>query len=301
MPLNTICLTVLTLLKITLFPLGGFLIVAKDFDGPDVESEELRERMRFRRRKMVTKMVLFLKRLLSLRRNLDKVDTYGDFETGGGCPEKQAISFQDVCTVVPSLECHTTQVETADDRECTERKAPTATSSTPTIDPDDNNHLGRLGLPQITQGSLSHSSLHQSRSHLKRFLAELLKPLPIVIVFAIVISLVNPLKALFLPPSTNFQPRFRPVAPDGQPPLAFVLDTATFVGAASVPIGLVCLGSALARLRWHTGETFPRGAIASLALVRMIITPILGVAVTRFFVHVGFVDREDKVLQFVCM
>lgn len=289
-------------MKITLFPLGGFLIVAKDFDGPDVESEELRERMRLRRRKMVTEIVLFLKRFLLLRRISDKVDTFGDFETGGGCPEKQTVCFQDVCTVVPSLECHTTQVETADDREYTERKAPTATSSAPTIDPDDNNHLGRLGLPQAsTQESLSHNSLHQSQSHLKRFLSELLKPLPIVIVFAIVISLVNPLKALFLPPSANFQPRFRPVAPDGQPPLAFVLDTVTFVGAASVPIGLVCLGSALARLRWDTGETFPRGAIASLALVRMILTPILGVAVTRFFVHVGFVDREDKVLQFVCM
>ncbi len=292
----------LTLLKVTLFPLGGFLIVAKDFDGPDVESEELRERMRLRRRKMVSETVLFLRRLLLLGRNLDKVE-FGDAETGGGCPEKETISFKDVCIVAPSLEHHTTHVKTADSRESTERKSFTATSPTPTIDPDDNDHLGRLGLPEITQGPVSDSSLRQSQSHLKRFLAELLKPAPIVIVFAIVTALVNPLKALFLPPSANFQPRFRPVAPDGQPPLAFVLDTTTFVGAASVPIGLVCLGSALARLRVGSdaGKAFPRGAIAALALVRMIITPILGVAVTRFFARAGFVDREDKVLLFVCM
>jgi predicted permease len=283
-------------MKVTLFPLGGFLIVAKDFQGPDVESEELRESMRLRRRKMVTETVLFLRRLLSCCRNSDAV---GDFEPGGGWPEKQTISFQE--HVSPGLECHTTRVETADSRECTERKAATATSFTPTIDPGGNNHLEHLGLTQMMQGSSSQGLLHQSQSHLKRFLVELLKPMPIVIVLAIVIALVNPLKALFLPPSANFQPRFRPVAPDGQPPLAFVLDTATFVGAASVPIGLVCLGSALARLRSDTGEALPRGAIASLALVRMIIMPIFGVAVTRSFVNAGFVDREDKVLQFVCM
>jgi predicted permease len=288
---------VLTLIKVTLFPLGGFLIVAKDFDGPDVESEELRRRMRLRRGKMVAETVLLLRRKKS-----DKIDAFGDAETGG-CPDKDTISFNDVCTVAPSLERRTTQAETADRRESTEQKASTTTSPTPTIDPDDNNHLECLGLPEITQGPVTHSFLRQSRSHLKRFLAELLKPAPIVIVFAIVIALVNPLKSLFLPPSANFQPRFRPVAPDGQPPLAFVFDTATFVGAASVPIGLVCLGSALARLRVGSdaGGAFPRGAIAALALVRMIITPVFGIAVTRFFARVGFVDREDKVLQFVCM
>ena len=262
--LNTTSLAVLNQIQISLFPLGGFLIVAKDFDGPDVASEEVRERMRLRRRKLVTEMVPSAKRLLSLRQNSDRIDTSGDLET-------------------------------ADSRECTDRKASTTESSTPTVDPDIDSHFRRLDLPQITPGS---NQLHQSHSHWKRFLAELLKPIPIVILIAIVIALVNPLKALFLPPSINFQPRFRPVAPDGQPPLAFLLDTATFIGAASVPIGLVCVGSALARLRMNA---FPRGAIVSLTLVRLVITPIFGVGVTRFFTHVGFVDREDKVLQFVCM
>ena len=134
-----------------------------------------------------------------------------------------------------------------------------------------------------------------------QILKELLKPCPIVIVFAIVIALVDPLKALFLPPSSSFNPRFRPIAPDGQPPLAFVLDTATFVGAACVPIGLICLGSALACLRMRSGEPFPRGAIASLALAKMVVTPLIGVGIIRWFAHAGFVHRDDKVLQFVCM
>jgi predicted permease len=91
------------------------------------------------------------------------------------------------------------------------------------------------------------------------------------------------------------------VAPDGQPPLAFVIDTANFVGAACVPIGLICLGSALACLRVRAGEAFPRGAIAALALAKMVVTPFLGIGITRWFAHVGFVHRDDKVLQFVCM
>ena len=300
MTLNTISLVVLNQLQISLFPLGGFLIVAKDFDGPDVESEEVRERIRLRRRKLVTAMVLSFRRLLSLRPNSDKIDTSGDFETRCICLETHTISFQDegVRTIAPSLDRHTThtiQVETSDSRECTERKTSTTKSSTPTVDPDVNTHSRHLDLPQITPGS---SQLCQSQSHWKRFLAELLKPIPIVIVIAVVIALVNPLKALFLPPSASFQPRFRPVAPDGQPPLAFLLDTATFIGAASVPLGLVCVGSALARLRL---DTFPRGAIVSMTLVRLVITPIFGIAVTRLFTHIGFVDREDKVLQFICM
>jgi len=138
-------------------------------------------------------------------------------------------------------------------------------------------------------------------SRLRRLLTELLKPTLIVIVVSVVIALIDPLKAFFLPPSGSFQPRFRSVAPDGQPPLAFVLDTADFVGAASVPIGLICLGSALACLCLHPGETFPHGAITALALARMVVTPLLGVGITRWFTHPGFVDRDDKVLQYVCM
>ncbi|KAH9963618.1 hypothetical protein BC827DRAFT_1266388 [Russula dissimulans] len=51
----------------------------------------------------------------------------------------------------------------------------------------------------------------------------------------------------------------------------------------------------------RSGEPFPWGAITALALAKMVITPILGVALTRLFARAGFVDQEDKVLQFVCI
>jgi hypothetical protein len=52
----------------------------------------------------------------------------------------------------------------------------------------------------------------------------------------------------------------------------------------------------------RSGETFPRGAITPLALAKMVVTPLLGVGITRSMAaRAGFVDRDDKVLRFVCM
>jgi len=190
--------------------------------------------------------------------------------------------------------------ETVGQNESIDQKTLTGIAATPTsiIVREGSIHLSPASSPELLQRPSRCDRLVPRSTH---FLKELFKPSPIVIVFAIVIALVEPLKALFLPPSSSFKPRFRPVAPDGQPPLAFVLDTATFVGAACVPIGLICLGSALACLRMRSGEPFPRGAIASLALAKMVVTPLIGVGITRWFAHAGFVDRDDKVLQFVCM
>ncbi|KAH9990764.1 auxin efflux carrier [Russula vinacea] len=258
--------TLILVFFITLFPLGGFLIIAKDFEGPDVDSEKIREKMRLRRRRMVTNAVLSLRRLS----RLDDIE------------RKDAISFD----------------ETVGRNDSIDQKTLTGTATTPTS----SIHITpTASSPELLLQHSNHHSSHLPSRSRHFFLKELLKPSPIVTVIAIVIALVDPLKALFLPPSPTFQPRFRPVAPDGQPPLAFVLDTANFVGAACVPVGLICLGSALACLRVCSGEAFPRGAIAALALAKMVVTPLVGIGITRWFTHVGFVHRDDKVLQFVCI
>jgi auxin efflux carrier family protein len=273
-------------LKITLFPLGGFLIIAKDFEGPDVASEKLRERMCLRRREMVTNATLSLSRLMGL---FPRHDETCDVEVGDNFERKETVS----CS---STVCQNENIEQ-------ETLTGKAITPTPIFLREGSTHLMPTSSPELLRRDTNRCS--SCRNHLvsrsRHFLKELLKPLPIVIVFAIVIALVDPLRALFLPPPSSFQPRFRAAAPDGQPPLAFVFDTATFVGAACVPIGLICLGSALACLRVRTGEPFPRGATASLALAKMVVTPLIGVGITRWFVHIGFVHRDDKVLQFVCM
>ena len=264
-------------LKITLFPLGGFLLIAKDFEGPDVDSEELRERMHLRRRRLAAMATCLLGRFSRFFRHSEQAC---DTESGSDFQEKDTISHN----------------ESMGSKSIISQKTLTSTPPSPTSDKNMD------FTPLETHGhSADRRPSYRLYSRLRHFLTELLKPIPIVIFLSLVIALVDPLKALFLPPSDSFQPRFRPAAPDGQPPLAFVLDTASFVGAASVPIGLICLGSALACLRLRSGKTFPQGAITALALARMVVTPLLGVGITRWFARAGFVDRDDKVLQFVCM
>ncbi|KAL0959186.1 hypothetical protein HGRIS_014466 [Hohenbuehelia grisea] len=131
------------------------------------------------------------------------------------------------------------------------------------------------------------------------FVRSLCAPASLAILIAFPIAVVPKLKALFVDvPGANLPP-----APDGQPPLAFVIDTAAFIGGASVPLGLICLGSALARLKIprHQWSTLPLGAISWLAIGKLVLMPVLGVLIVHGLVDAGMIRREDKVLQFVCM
>jgi predicted permease len=119
------------------------------------------------------------------------------------------------------------------------------------------------------------------------------------ILLSFIIALIPELKALFVEvPGTHIHP-----GPDGDPPLAFIIDAASFIGAASVPMGLICLGSALARLSIPRGawSNLPVGSILGLAIGKMIICPVLGVLICKGLVNINIISREDKVLQFVCM
>jgi predicted permease len=311
-------------LKITLFPLGGFLIVAKDFEGPDVPSEKLRERMYLRRRRMVTNATLILRRLLRLSQHPNTREK-GDVEEGDDF-EKKAVPFNGSAgedegldqntlpgiTISPAPAIVVSSNKTAGLEEGFDQNTVTGTTITSTsiigLNNDGSYYSTLTATPLIidppqqpTDHHSSHRHHHDFLSRSWRFLKQLLKPCTVVIILSFVVSLVDPLKALFIPPSSNFQPHFQPTAPDGQPPLAFIFDTATFIGGACIPLGLICLGSALTCLSLRSREPFPKGAIASLALGKMVVIPIIGVAITRAFAHVGFVHRDDKVLQFVCM
>lgn len=72
-----------------------------------------------------------------------------------------------------------------------------------------------------------------ARAAWTRFL-DFASPPSVALLVALVIALINPLKALFV--RTGYP---MPDAPDGSPPLAVLLETASFVGNASVPTGLL--------------------------------------------------------------
>ena len=265
--------------------MGGFLLVAKDFEGPDVPSEELRERMYLRRRRIVKNVVVLLRRFL--RRSQHPIASEkGDDEERGELEKEDNVSSNGSAGKCEDLDQNPTSGTTI---------TPTLTICLPMATPP------TIELPEQPTDHHSHRHHHDLLSRSRRFLKQLLMPCMVVIALSFVISLVDPLKALFIPPSSNFQPHFRPTAPDGQPPLAFLSDTATFVGGACLPLGLTCLGRAFASLSLRSGESFPKGAVASFVLGKMIIMPIIGIAITKGFAHVGFVNRDDKVLQLVCL
>jgi auxin efflux carrier family protein len=140
------------------------------------------------------------------------------------------------------------------------------------------------------------------RPYLRTFLHGVLTPASSSILVSLLLSLVPALKALFVASPTG--PHLHP-APDGLPPLSVLLDAAAFVGAASVPLGLICLGGALARLevpRGREGWTrMPSGAIVSLAVAKEGVMPVLGVIIVQGLTRAGVIGADEKVLRFVCM
>ena len=150
---------------------------------------------------------------------------------------------------------------------------------------------------------INHEIHHPKLVHVfNALLHVVLTPPSFSIILSLIIAFIYPLKYLFVPVQSSTSVHIRP-APDGGPPLAVILDTAGLVGAASVPLGLISLGAALARLTIQRNQwrNLPLGAISALAMAKMIVMPLLGVGIVRGFVKVGLISKEDRVLQFVCL
>lgn len=74
-----------------------------------------------------------------------------------------------------------------------------------------------------------------------------LTPPTISLVVSIIIGVVPVLRDLFVPAESP-EKHFSATAPDGNPPLSTIYDAASFVGAASVPLGLIVLGASIATI-----------------------------------------------------
>ncbi|KAJ7770739.1 auxin efflux carrier transmembrane protein [Mycena metata] len=289
---------------ITFFPMGGNRLVGLDYVGPDVEPDEVQEAIR-RRRKVIffewpRRAVGFLRNRTSARLNSDEKTVPGE-ETVLDVEKPQRpplapkhVSFhQDTGSpaVTEPLEgwrsgltspaLTATAIDTMDALNVVD--GPSATPILPTA---------AARSPWMKRRSSIYANL-------RTFLRNLFLPGSVSILISFLIALVPQLKALFVEvDGTYIHP-----APDGGPPLAFILDAATFIGAASVPMGLVCLGSALARLSIPRGEwrSLPRGAILGFAVCKILISPVLGVLICKGLVNINVISQEDKVLQFVCI
>ncbi|QRW05844.1 auxin efflux carrier transmembrane protein [Ceratobasidium sp. AG-Ba] len=116
------------------------------------------------------------------------------------------------------------------------------------------------------------SRLKRALYSIKSFAVTLASPPTIAMAADFVVALVPQLKALFIAPTTGSNV-YVSSAPDGLPLLNFVIDTANFIGGGSIPLGLVCLGSALARLQVPKPiGSAPLGAIMSFSILKYLVS-----------------------------
>ncbi|CAM9016788.1 unnamed protein product [Wickerhamomyces anomalus] len=128
------------------------------------------------------------------------------------------------------------------------------------------------------------------------FLKNCLRPCASSLIASLTIAFIPWVKALFVKTTV-----YMPNAPDELPPLNFIMDYTSYVGAASVPFALILLGGSIARLK--LGSLYPGFWRASLLLVvlRLCVMPILGVLWVNRLVSSGWIDKEDHMLMFVIM
>jgi auxin efflux carrier family protein len=316
----------------TLFPTGGYTLIAKDFEGPDKGDEEVRDALRERHKNLFIRLKrTFASFMLTPQRSREAKDvekSAADVQVEEPpVANTKTAQVSEVGEVRPRHQLKHVAVEPSSDlqhihgirnmiyeRQEANEDAPSSPNSTygaDALSPTDTvispteKYFDKDCLDKLTEESKISPDQAAVCSYSTTFTSKMLKimrtfrtPPTISIFSALIISLIRPLKGLFVPLDNSPIPN----APDGYPPLYFVYDTVNFLGAGSVPLSLVCLGVALAKMKVPKGLTkLPLGAIGALAVGKLFILPILGVVIVGAFVKVGFIHEEDKLLQFVAM
>lgn len=128
------------------------------------------------------------------------------------------------------------------------------------------------------------------------WLEPIMNPPSISLIFSLIVANVPQLKALFVKTEGIHIGN----APDGKPPLDIVMEIAKFSEPLVPILGLTLLGAAMSRL---TIKSLPKGffiSIFSMSTLKLIVSPIIGIAWTQFLVRsTPFISEDDKMLQLV--
>ena len=127
-----------------------------------------------------------------------------------------------------------------------------------------------------------------------RVLWKLVTPPNVAVVAGLILGSIPQLMLWLLPPAMTGLD-----AP--QAPLKFLFDTLTLVGNATVPLGLMNLGSALAKLKIRGAMKW--SIVAAVTLSRLVVFPALGIGIVYLFTAVAHLPAllASPMLQFVLM
>ncbi|OBZ70358.1 Protein ECM3 [Grifola frondosa] len=154
--------------------------------------------------------------------------------------------------------------------------------------------------PQVASEHPPHLSFPQRMLRVFRPLTAIVTPITLTLAISLPMALIQPLKALFVDVSTTGGPDWK--GPDGRPPLAFIIDTADFLGSIAVPLALILLGASFARLKIPRPiSRLPIMAMMLVTLAKMVILPVAGVFIVQAMVHGGLIDKDAKAEKFVAM
>ncbi|KAG2343472.1 auxin efflux carrier [Suillus weaverae] len=301
--------------SVTLFPLGGHRCVMMDFNGPDLENDQVKERLSTKHAKALSRLAagfVYLRQIFLFNHRPVK-EIHSEVAQNSDEKESPHVTFTHeesvtICYNPPKqeeIEVLTLANEHLRSTEFLDPTSPSFTSVQPNpLLTDGAQKLSKTtSLPGSIAGHVAVNHAHwfpKFASLVFGFLRSLMNPPSLSIIISFIIAIIPPLKALFVRgvPGTHI-----PSAPDGQPPLALIMNTAKFISAASVPMGLITLGSALARLSIPRNQwsSLPLGAIGSLAIGRLVVMPALGILICQQFAHIGLIDSSNNVLRFVCI
>lgn len=126
------------------------------------------------------------------------------------------------------------------------------------------------------------------------WIAATLKVVSITLVISIAFCMIPWVQALFV----NTPQASLPSAPDGDPPLSFIMDFASYIGAAEVPFGLLMLGGTIGRLNMKNIPLRVWKVPIAVTFARLFIMPIIGCAFNSKLYHDGLFYKED-ILYFI--
>lgn len=130
----------------------------------------------------------------------------------------------------------------------------------------------------------------------EQFLLNFLKPSAFAAALAIIICVIPPVHRLFYKSPHYHGPHIRD-APDGLPPLDFIMNICAFLGNAVVPLGLAMLGATVARMKLGA---LPKGywkTIVLIVIFKLIVLPIIAIAWVTRLQKIGWIE-DDKMASF---
>lgn len=134
-------------------------------------------------------------------------------------------------------------------------------------------------------------------------LQNLVTPVSMAISLGLITAITPALKYLFViptKPNINY-----PTAPDGKPILSILIESASFLGAAAIPLALIITGASFARMSIsrETSNSLPFKAIFGLAFIKLVVLPIIGLSLIFVLDRYTslFAGENKELLKMICI